>query len=73
MTKQEVETFAIEVGEEIIFTLDVRNGKPVAKVKGRKGEIMSEADANLAKVGPGPHIGLIKSYNEGKGFGFLRT
>ncbi|CAD7947191.1 unnamed protein product [Amoebophrya sp. A120] len=74
LNKQEVENHGLKVGDEVTFTVRLcpKTNNPQAVILGKTAELVAQAESKLQTVSPGPHTGLIKSFNESKGFGFLQ-
>jgi len=70
---EQIQTHTVEVGEEVTFLIKINNrtGNPQGVLLGKSGALKEQANAKLEQAGVGPHTGIIKSYNEGKGFGFI--
>ena len=71
LNRRHVENHSLSVGESIRFTIRLDKGNPQAEVIGRVEDMAREAEDKLLQVGEGPHRGIIKSFNAGKGFGFV--
>lgn len=67
-----VEMHGIAVGDEVIFKVRMKNDMPQADIVEKAEGVQNAAQNKLAQCGPGPHMGIIKSFNEGKGFGFIQ-
>ena len=65
---QQITTHNVEVGEEVTFLVKLNNrtGNPQGQLLGKTGMLKQEADNKLSQAGEGPHVGIIKSYNEGE-------
>lgn len=72
LTKGEVDRHGLNVGEDVTFVVKIDRGNPQADVIGKTNEMHMLGQDSLASVGPGPHKGVIKSYNDTKGFGFIQ-
>ncbi|CAD7967570.1 unnamed protein product [Amoebophrya sp. A25] len=72
ISKQEVDAHGLNIGDQVTFKLRIEKNMPQADVIGKTGAMREEGESKLEMIGPGPHLGIIKSYNEQKGFGFIQ-
>jgi len=72
LSKGEVDRWGLEVGEDVTFIVKLEKGNPQADVVGKTQQMLQRGESQLEACTMGPHLGIIKSYNDGKGFGFIQ-
>lgn len=73
LNKEEVTKHAVAVGENLVFKVILnQKGMPQAEVVAKADALKGSGESKLEQCGEGPHVGIIKSFNEANAFGFIQ-